>query len=693
MAPDSSYSFLEMNTRLQVEHPVTELRHRARPGAAADPRCRRGSRCRPRRWRRRSPATRSRCGSTPRTRPNGFLPVTGTLRELRDRTGGPLRSTRCRVGQRGVAVLRRDDRQGDRARAHSRRGCGEAGRGAARVADPRRDDQPRSAGADPRRGRVPCWRHRHGVPRSARSRPCSARRCSTDARAIVTTQRPRHSRCRRRTALRRGCGRGLPSGWRNNPSQPQHARACGRRRTSTSSTMQSARRWRESSSTSTASRSTSMSTRPALSVGRRDDGRGAPSLSHVPLPADGRTVDVDSPLGASSLRRRAAVRRPVRRVAAGSLVAPMPGAVVRVLVEAGATVAKGDPLVVLEAMKMEHTVASPADGTVSEVRVQAGQQVDAGSVLVVVEHWRDGVAEPNPQRSGVSPATKRWGERHDTLGHQALEWRADRNAALSWLRSSRPPSRSAVPDRTRSCHRPAATRRRGCPVTSPTANAPVDGLGVGAPAPAVAPGTRARKFTRRSLLSSRRPRWGSASPPQRAAAARPPARQRQGASKLGLRSARRHPDREDRQPDDSGGEEGGQTARSPGTHGPCHRRQGGYVSSQQRQPRRQEPIRRGHCSGFPWPTSQDAIAAARSSGKSVSLTTSADDVTGKYVDLTARLHALERTRSTYLTILVSCADDRRDAVGAAAHRRRAAADRPAARSAQGARATRRRTRR
>jgi biotin carboxyl carrier protein len=63
----------------------------------------------------------------------------------------------------------------------------------------------------------------------------------------------------------------------------------------------------------------------------------------------------------------------------------MPGSVVRVLVEPGAAVAKGQPLVVLEAMKMEHTVASPADCTVTEVQVAAGQQVDAGAVLVVVD--------------------------------------------------------------------------------------------------------------------------------------------------------------------------------------------------------------------------------------------------------------------------------------------------------------------
>ena len=46
---------------------------------------------------------------------------------------------------------------------------------------------------------------------------------------------------------------------------------------------------------------------------------------------------------------------------------------------------KGQPLVVLEAMKMEHTVTSPSDGTVVNLDVQAGQQVDAGAILAVVE--------------------------------------------------------------------------------------------------------------------------------------------------------------------------------------------------------------------------------------------------------------------------------------------------------------------
>jgi acetyl/propionyl-CoA carboxylase alpha subunit len=100
--------------------------------------------------------------------------------------------------------------------------------------------------------------------------------------------------------------------------------------------------------------------------------------------ADG-PIDVDSSLGSSSYDVVPRFPDPLHAVAHGSLVAPMPGSVVRVLVEPGAAVAKGQPLVVLEAMKMEHTVASPADCTVTEVQVAAGQQVDAGAVLVVVD--------------------------------------------------------------------------------------------------------------------------------------------------------------------------------------------------------------------------------------------------------------------------------------------------------------------
>jgi propionyl-CoA carboxylase alpha chain len=75
---------------------------------------------------------------------------------------------------------------------------------------------------------------------------------------------------------------------------------------------------------------------------------------------------------------------PSQQVAAGSLVAPMPGTVIRVGVQVGEVVKQGQPLLWLEAMKMEHTIAAPADGVVGELTVEAGQQVEVGAVLAVV---------------------------------------------------------------------------------------------------------------------------------------------------------------------------------------------------------------------------------------------------------------------------------------------------------------------
>ncbi|MDQ6837052.1 MAG: biotin/lipoyl-binding protein [Actinomycetota bacterium] len=70
---------------------------------------------------------------------------------------------------------------------------------------------------------------------------------------------------------------------------------------------------------------------------------------------------------------------------AGGLVAPMPGRVQRVEVTADDHVERGQLLVVVEAMKMEHRVTAPAAGTVTEVRVTTGEQVTAGDLLVVID--------------------------------------------------------------------------------------------------------------------------------------------------------------------------------------------------------------------------------------------------------------------------------------------------------------------
>jgi propionyl-CoA carboxylase alpha chain len=98
----------------------------------------------------------------------------------------------------------------------------------------------------------------------------------------------------------------------------------------------------------------------------------------------GDAVDVDSVLGHVALRRTPRFVDPADQVASGSLLAPMPGSVVSVAVRAGEEVAAGQAVLVLEAMKMQHTVTAPHAGTVSEIPVSVGDQVAAGDVLAVV---------------------------------------------------------------------------------------------------------------------------------------------------------------------------------------------------------------------------------------------------------------------------------------------------------------------
>ncbi|MGE3772011.1 MAG: biotin carboxylase N-terminal domain-containing protein [Gammaproteobacteria bacterium] len=72
--------------------------------------------------------------------------------------------------------------------------------------------------------------------------------------------------------------------------------------------------------------------------------------------------------------------------AAGSLTAPMPGAITAVMVQVGDRVARGAPLVMLEAMKIEHTIVAPFDGVVTEIRYAKGEQVaEEGAELVKLE--------------------------------------------------------------------------------------------------------------------------------------------------------------------------------------------------------------------------------------------------------------------------------------------------------------------
>jgi 3-methylcrotonyl-CoA carboxylase alpha subunit len=79
----------------------------------------------------------------------------------------------------------------------------------------------------------------------------------------------------------------------------------------------------------------------------------------------------------------------------GHLTAPMSGTIVAVLVKTGDTVAKGAPLVIVEAMKMEHTIAAPAAGRVAAVHFSQGDQVSEGANLIDVEAAAADGAKPS----------------------------------------------------------------------------------------------------------------------------------------------------------------------------------------------------------------------------------------------------------------------------------------------------------
>jgi propionyl-CoA carboxylase alpha chain len=99
----------------------------------------------------------------------------------------------------------------------------------------------------------------------------------------------------------------------------------------------------------------------------------------------GASTWVDSPLGTTPLVELDRYPDPGSGLVQGALTAPLPGTVVRVDIEVGARVTAGQVLVILEAMKMEHAVRAPAEGTVGEVGVQVGRQVESGALLVVVD--------------------------------------------------------------------------------------------------------------------------------------------------------------------------------------------------------------------------------------------------------------------------------------------------------------------
>ncbi len=67
-----------------------------------------------------------------------------------------------------------------------------------------------------------------------------------------------------------------------------------------------------------------------------------------------------------------------------AVTAPMPGKILGIKAEPGKTVAKGEAIIVLEAMKMENEIVAPADGTIASINVSVGDSVEAGATLATL---------------------------------------------------------------------------------------------------------------------------------------------------------------------------------------------------------------------------------------------------------------------------------------------------------------------
>ncbi|MEU6780028.1 biotin carboxylase N-terminal domain-containing protein [Nonomuraea angiospora] len=159
---------------------------------------------------------------------------------------------------------------------------------------------------------------------------------------------------------------GLPSGWRNVRSQPRRAR------------FEEA----EVVYDPLPQGVTVIGAEPYQVILERDGVRHTFEVARYD--EDGK-VYVDHVGGCAELTPLPHLPEPVEHVAPGSLLAPMPGSVLRVEVEPGDRVTKGQPVLVLEAMKMEHRIVAPSDGVVSDVHVEKGRQVEAGAVLAIIQ--------------------------------------------------------------------------------------------------------------------------------------------------------------------------------------------------------------------------------------------------------------------------------------------------------------------
>ncbi len=218
------------------------------------------------------------------------------------------------------------------------------------------------------------------VHRPARSRPADEAmlRAALVATALVEQARNRASA----TVLR-----GVPGGWRNNPSQMQQLRY----RTGEQELAVQYLSGRDGSFAYEIGEHRGIARLLGL------DGDRAPVevdgiFETLTVVKSGREVWAQGNGGEIHLVEVPRFPEPEAETIHGGYTAPMPGKVIAVHVGVGDRVAKGQVVIILEAMKMEHRIVAAADGIVSEVRVHEGGQVEAGTLLLVIEADSEGTA-------------------------------------------------------------------------------------------------------------------------------------------------------------------------------------------------------------------------------------------------------------------------------------------------------------